>query len=135
MVACRPGGDATPATLTVSNPRAPAPTDTVTAAVYFTITAGPEADTLTGITSGLARRAMLHTSERANGLRRMRHVPQLAIPAGGTVRLAPGGYHVMLEQLSRRPMLGDSVVVTLTFARAGVVRVAAPVIRYEDLDP
>jgi hypothetical protein len=105
------------------------------AAVYFTITAGPEADTLTGITSGLARRAALHTSERANGLRRMRHVPQLAIPAGGTVRLAPGGYHVMLEQLSRRPVLGDSVVVTLTFARAGVVRVAAPVIRYEDLDP
>lgn len=123
------------AELAVTDARAPAPTDTLAAAVYFTITGGAVDDTLMGITAGIARGATLHTSERNGGTRRMRRVPALAIPARGIVRLAPGGYHVMLEQLARRPVAGDTLTLTLTFRQAGVRRVAVPVVRYEDLLP
>lgn len=38
----------------------------------------------------------LHRTERVDGLSKMREVPILEIPPGGTVELAPGGYHLML---------------------------------------
>lgn len=124
-----------PPELALSEARAPASTDTLTASAYFTIAGGDVADTLTGVTASIARSAMVHLSERADGLRRMRHVPSLPIAPGATVRLAPGGYHVMLEHLSRRPEPGDTILLTLTFRHAGVRRLAVPVVRYEDLQP
>jgi copper(I)-binding protein len=44
-----------------------------------------------------------------NGIMRMRPAEPLAIPAGQTVKLAPGGVHVMLSGLKRTLSPGDSV--------------------------
>jgi copper(I)-binding protein len=51
----------------------------------------------------------------------------LAIPAGETVTLAPGGYHLMFMELDGALEAGGSVDVTLTFERAGEVTLSMPV--------
>jgi copper(I)-binding protein len=45
------------------------------------------------------------------------------IPAGGTVRLAPGGLHLMLMGPNKAFLQGDRIPLTLTFAKAGKVAV------------
>ena len=52
------------------------------------------------------------------GVMRMRAIDSLALPAGKTVELKPGGYHLMLLDLAQPLKEGDSVPVVLTFADA-----------------
>ncbi|MEO8811559.1 MAG: copper chaperone PCu(A)C [Caulobacteraceae bacterium] len=105
----------------------------VNGAGYLTIVnAGGSADTLVAAASPSARRVSIHQSRMTEGVMSMRSVPRLAIPAGGTIALAPGGYHLMLEGLVRPLRVGDRVPVALTFAKAGpqaatlLVRLAPP---------
>lgn len=48
----------------------------------------------------------------------MQPVEQIALPAGETVVLEPGGYHVMLLELAEPLVTGDTFDVTLTFETA-----------------
>ena len=47
---------------------------------------------------------------------RMEKVDSLPIPAGGIVRMQPGGYHLMLIGLNKALSTGDHVLVTLKFS-------------------
>lgn len=95
------------------------------------------ADALLGATSPLAMRVELHESmtEKTGGMpgmgamdmTSMHPVARLPIPAGGTVRLAPGGYHLMLVGVRRDLTAGMHVPVVLRFAHAGTVRATATV--------
>jgi copper(I)-binding protein len=49
----------------------------------------------------------------------MRPVSSVALPAGETVMLMPGGYHIMLLDLVAPLEVGQTFDVTLTFANAG----------------
>ncbi|MFN8104070.1 MAG: copper chaperone PCu(A)C [Acidimicrobiia bacterium] len=49
----------------------------------------------------------------------MQEVQRVAIPAGGSVQLAPGGYHVMLIDLAKPLAVGDTFELTLEFEKAG----------------
>lgn len=51
----------------------------------------------------------------------------LVIPAGETVTLAPGGYHLMFMQIIEPFVEGEMVPVTLTFEQAGDVDIMLPV--------
>ena len=52
-------------------------------------------------TSNLARKTELHLMEMDNGVMRMRPIEGgIDLPAGKTIHLAPGGYHVMLIGLN-----------------------------------
>ena len=62
-----------------------------------------------------AKAAEIHTMAEEGGVMKMRAIPSLALPAGKTVELRPGGYHVMLLDLAQPLKEGDSVPVTLTF--------------------
>ena len=54
------------------------------------------ADRLLSVSSSAAERVELHTVETKDGVAKMRQVEGgIALPAGGEVKLAPGGYHVM----------------------------------------
>lgn len=55
----------------------------------------------------------------------MRPVSSIAIPAGQTVMLEPGGYHVMLLDLTGPIAEGDTIPVTLEFENAGEIKVDA----------
>ena len=57
----------------------------------------------------------------------MRPIERLEIPAGGTVELKPGGYHIMLIELNRELKVGEQVEITLKFEKAGDVKVTAEV--------
>jgi copper(I)-binding protein len=84
---------------------------------YFTmINHGGHADTLTRIESPVAQRVEMHAMSMAGGVMKMGQVASVAVPAGGQVSFAPGGYHLMLIGLKKPLALGDRVPLTLTFA-------------------
>ena len=110
-----------------------APPTASEAAAYFTIVnRGREPDTLLTVTSPIAGAAMLHGQVPDGGMVRMEHIGSPAIPARDSLVLAPGGTHLMLMTLDRLPKAGDTIAVTLTFARAGAVNVSLPVRGYGD---
>lgn len=81
---------------------------------------GDQADRLIGVEVGFAAQAMLHTTEfSADGVASMKHVEALEIPAGDTVVLEPGGYHIMLMGLTRPLNVGDMLPATLIFEHGG----------------
>ena len=57
----------------------------------------------------------------------MRQIMSLPLPAGETVELAPGGYHVMLIGLVDPLEVGETIDVTLTMASGAVRTVTAEV--------
>lgn len=85
---------------------------------------GTTADALLGVEVGFAAQAMLHTTEfSADGVASMKHVSALAIPAGETVVLEPGGFHIMLMGLTRTLTEGDMLPATLIFESGGRVEI------------
>jgi copper(I)-binding protein len=100
-----------------------------TGAAYMTIaTAGAADDALLGASSPVAGSVELHqTMTDASGMTGMSPIPRLDIPAGGSVTLAPGGYHLMMMGLSKALEVGSTVEVDLEFEHAGRVVVQVPV--------
>ena len=98
-------------------------------AAYMTITNGtPSDDTLVSVSTPAAKSASIHeTSTDASGMTGMHPVDGITVPAGGTVTLKPGGYHVMLMGLTGDLAVGQVVQLTLTFKTAGAIDVSAEV--------
>lgn len=108
-------------------------------AAYLTIqNTGSTADALVGVTSPAAKTAEVHetvamgsaapsASGGTGSMMGMQPIPRLQIPAGGTVELKPGSYHIMLIGLTGDLNAGDRIELTLTFEKAGVVKVSAEV--------
>ena len=71
---------------------------------------------------------MLHHSRLAHGDSTMAMVDHLEIPAHGRVKLAPGGYHLMLIHPNRPIKPGDTVKITLDFAGGGKLQTVFPVL-------
>ena len=105
------------------------PAGAQTGAAYMTIeNKANAADRLTGVSSDIAAQAQVHEMSMDNGVMKMREVTGgLSIPAGGSVTLKPGGYHVMLMGLKKQLAAGDSFPLTLTFEKAGNISVTVPV--------
>ena len=86
---------------------------------------------LVSVSTPLAARCAVHQMTMDGNLMRMHAVDSLQIPAGGTVELAPGQQHLMLEGLKRELKEGESVALTLQFVDASgarqTVQVQAPV--------
>lgn len=104
-------------------------------AVYLTIVnRGRSRDRLLSASTGLASRTVLHRTKMDDeGVMRMRHVDGIDIPAGKSVRIAPGGYHVMLMGLHRPLVKGQSFPLTLRFERAGALQVTVNVVGIRDM--
>ena len=100
-----------------------------TGAGYLTITdTGSEGDTLIAVSTPAAETSELHIMEVKNGIMTMHPVAGgIKIPAGGTVTLAPGGYHLMFIKLKHDLKQGEELPVTLTFAKAGTVETMLPI--------
>ena len=132
-----PGGDlmAQVGGIQVLDAVVPRPPTATTTAFYATVhNAGTEEDTLLGISTQAAERAMLHDMVLEGGVMRMTPLMEgIPLPPGSTVRLEPGSRHGMLEGLRALPEPGGTVSVVLRFARAGEVPVPARVVRYEDV--
>jgi copper(I)-binding protein len=74
---------------------------------------------LVGVESPAAGSAEVHEMRNEDMVMRMRKVDALDLPAGKVVKLAPGGYHVMLFDLRQPLAPGDKVKLTLKVNRDG----------------
>jgi copper(I)-binding protein len=89
---------------------------------YLTIrNPGKQADRLVAAKGDVAKRVELHTHLMEDGVMRMREVPGIDIPAGGSVTFKPGSYHVMMIGLHKPLKKGDNFSVTLVFEKAGEI--------------
>jgi len=105
------------------------------AAMYFTIVNGADdADELVGVSTPVAEVTEIHQTIHEGGTVRMEPVSSLAVPAGGELRFAPGGYHVMLLELQEEFAPGDWVDATLHFRQAGEVTIRGRVLKYVDIE-
>ena len=105
------------------------PAGAMSGAAYMTLANKTKtADRLTGASSDVAAKVQIHEMKVVNGVMQMREVAGgLAIPAGGSVTLKPGSYHVMLMGLKKPLVAGQSFALTLTFAKAGNIPITVPV--------
>ena len=89
---------------------------------------GASADRLTGVAVDFAK-AEIHEMKTNNGVMEMREITAgVEIPAHATVKLAPGGYHLMFVGLKHPLVKGETVKATLTFEHAGALAVDMPVL-------
>jgi copper(I)-binding protein len=89
---------------------------------------GTEPDRLISATSAVAADTQIHEMAMEGDVMKMRQLVEgLEIPAGETVILAPGGYHIMFMGLNQAFVEGETVAVTLTFEKAGSVELLLPV--------
>ena len=82
---------------------------------------GAADDRLVAVDTPLAKKVELHQSTMEEGIHRMEKVESIVVPAGGTVELAPGGFHVMLIDLKFMLMEEETIPVTFTFEHSGAI--------------
>ena len=140
--------------LTIANPWArTSPMDTTYGAVYLELTSA-DGDALVGasVSADVAGTVEIHETVAADGessettmamggegsdttettmagmgAMTMQPIESLELPAGETVALEPGGYHIMLIDLVAPLETGEEIEVTLTFENAGERTITVPV--------
>jgi periplasmic copper chaperone A len=96
---------------------------------YVTIeNKGATPDKLIGASSDVAGSIQVHEMSMTNGTMKMRPVENgLVIDPGKTVKLAPGGYHLMMMDLKKPLKQGDKLPITLEFEKAGKAQITLDV--------
>jgi len=123
-------GDATAADLVITQAWSRAtPGGAKIAGGFLTIeNKGTAPDRLVSGTSDIVGKVEIHEMAMNNGVMTMRPLDKgLAIEPGKTVKLAPGGYHLMLMDLKQPLKQGDKVPLTLEFEKAGKVALSLDV--------
>lgn len=126
-----PAADAASATVTIGDieisgafTRATLPGAPVAGGFLTLTNTGAEDDLLVRVQSAIAREGQIHEMAMEGDVMKMRQITDgLVIPAGETVTLEPGGFHLMFMGLNAAIAQGDAVPVTLTFEKAGSVTV------------
>lgn len=97
---------------------------------YVSITnTGKEADRLIGGTTPVAGRLEIHEMAMEGDVMKMRQLTEgVEIPAGETLELKPGGFHLMFQDIKEPFKEGQSLPVTLEFEKAGKVELVFPVV-------
>ncbi len=103
-------------------------------AVYLLVTNGySKQDTIQSVETEVAGIVEVHESyEREEGMMGMRQIEELQLPPQSTVRLEPGGIHIMLMKLNRTLKEGDQFIITLNLASGEKVEVTVPVRMRQD---
>jgi copper(I)-binding protein len=96
---------------------------------YLTIeNKGSAPDRLIGGSGDIAGKIEVHEMSMKDGVMTMRPLDNgLTIGPGKTVKLAPGGFHLMLFDLKAPLKQGDKVPITLEFEKAGKVTLSLDV--------
>ena len=95
---------------------------------YLTIkNTGSMDDSLIGVQVDFAMGMLHQTTVDSSGVASMKEINAIPVPAGATVELKPGGYHMMFMRPTRELKAGESVELTLQFQKAGSIKVQANV--------
>lgn len=97
--------------------------------VFMTIeNRGDTADTLIAAASPVSNKVEIHETTITDGVAQMGELEGgLEIPANSVVELRPGGYHVMLLDLTEDLVEGKTVTVTLIFASGTEITLEVPI--------
>ena len=99
-------------------------------AAYFTLeNPGSKADKLVAVRSPDFDKIEIHATEIRAGVARMLALDALPVPPRAVVKLAPGGYHLMLHHPRRALAAGMSTRLELSFDSGARLTVVAPVRR------
>lgn len=96
-------------------------------ACYLNVVAAAD-DTLESVETPAAARASIHESKMESNMMMM-HPIEGGVPlaAGQAVAFTPGGNHIMLNDVKTPLAAGDSIALTLTFAKAPDLTITVPV--------
>lgn len=83
--------------------------------------------TIVAVSSPRFAEISLHETRIDEGISRMRAVPELLVPAGGTVVLQPGGLHLMLMQPQSALQQGETIQIDFVLKDGGTLRGAMTV--------
>ena len=84
-------------------------------------------DRLLSATADVSGAVELHSMSMDGDVMRMRQVDAISLPAGKTVELKPGGFHIMFIGLKAPLKEGDKFPLKLKFEKAGEVTVEVKV--------
>lgn len=118
--------------LTVSDAAVGATGGTDTAA-YLTIENRGAADRLVGVDSPDAASVTMHTTVGGGGISAMQDVNSLEVPADGSLRLDPGGTHLMITGTRKVVAAGDVIRLRLHFERSAERDVSATAVPLSEL--
>lgn len=90
---------------------------------YMKLVNGGAADRLVSVSADVSNSVELHEMKMEGDVMKMRQVDAIALQAGQTVELKPGGYHLMLVGLKAPLKAGESFPMKLKFEKAGEVMV------------
>ena len=90
---------------------------------FLQLSNGGQSDRLLGASAAVAERVEMHSMTMEGDVMRMRQVDSIDLPAGQTVKLEPGGYHLMLLGLRQPLKAGSTFPLKLRFQKAGEVTV------------
>ncbi len=98
-----------------------------TAAFMSIKNSGAEADTLLKASCDAAMMVQVMETKIENDVMSMGEVSGIDLPAGNTVELKSGSYHIMLMDLKQELKVGSTISITLEFAKAGKITLDVPV--------
>ena len=82
----------------------------------------PTPVTIVGASSPAFGDVSLHETRVVDGVSRMRAVPELVVPAGGSMTLEPGGLHLMLMQPRTALQAGSTIEIVFKLKDGGTLR-------------
>ena len=123
------GAELPGASIEVSKAWTPAAAQTrVDTPIYMTIANRSDTpDSLVRVRCPVSNFAEKHVTDRGEGGFAMREVKAIAIPAGGTVTLAPRGVHLMLLHTTQALQPGETFTCSVVFQKAGTMPIEVTV--------
>ncbi len=95
-------------------------------ALYFTLeNNGSEADTLYAVKTDIAKMVQIHETYSNGDVMGMREIGKIIVEPGSSVKLEPGGTHIMIMRLKRDIKIGDEIDFTLYFRNADKISITA----------
>jgi hypothetical protein len=95
-------------------------------ALYFTLeNNGSEADTLYAVKTDIAKMVQIHETYSNGDVMGMREIGKIIVEPGSSVKLEPGGTHIMVMRLKRDIKIGDEIDFTLYFRNADKISITA----------
>jgi copper(I)-binding protein len=107
--------------------RVPAPSKTETALFVVLENHSAQKRKVVSVATDAAAAAEMHEMKMVRMIMSMTPVTEIAIPAKGKTSLNPDGLHIMLFGLKTRPVVGDTISVTLKLDDGSTVPVTATV--------
>jgi copper(I)-binding protein len=96
------------------------------AAAYFTIQGGSAEERLVRIETTLAQRTEMHASMSGiHNMTMMAPIDHIAVPAGATIRFAPGNNHAMVYGLDKVVTPGTAIPLRFGFASGKIAEAEA----------